>query len=157
MIDLKPELGCGSVCILGVGNRDRGDDGVGSIVAERLSAQFGSWAVDGGTVPENHLEKVARLDADTVVLIDAADAGGAPGDVKLLDPAAIAGGNLSTHALSLTMASDYLAARTGATLRLLTVQPLAVDMGRGLSSVVLKTADELVSALAAVIGRDKVT
>ena len=61
------------VCVLGIGNRDRRDDGVGSLAAEHLTRLSRALVIDTGTVPENFLEKAAGFCPDTVLLIDAVD------------------------------------------------------------------------------------
>ena len=70
--------------MFGFGNRMWGDDGVGSHLAEALQNAAGIDAVDGGFVPENHLEAVVRTDPDTILLVDATDFGGVSGECRLL-------------------------------------------------------------------------
>ena len=60
-------LVAGRVCILGVGNRYRRDDGAGSLVAEHLAGRTDALIVDAGAVPENYLEKVARWRPDVIL------------------------------------------------------------------------------------------
>ena len=84
---LAPEL-TGRVCVLGIGNRLRRDDGAGSLLAAALAEQEGAAVLDAGTVPENYLEKVAGSNPDTVVIVDAIDFDGAPGEIRLLEPSA---------------------------------------------------------------------
>ncbi len=126
----------GRVCVLGVGNRDRCDDGAGSLVAERLGGRTGALAIDAGAVPENYLEKVARSSPDTVLILDAVDFGGTAGEIRFLEPGSIALSGLSTHALSLQMTADYLKARTRARLAVLAIQPANVEYGTELSDEV---------------------
>ena len=139
----------GRVCILGVGNRARGDDGAGSLVAERLAGRTDALVIDAGAVPENYLEKVARWRPDTILFVDAVDFGGAPGDLRILAPEAVGPAGLSSHALSLRMGTDYLKARTQAYLALLAIQPADVRLGAKLSKQVaqaVEQADEILSA-----------
>ncbi len=138
----------GSVCILGVGNRHRRDDGIGSLIAERLAGRLSGQAIDAGDVPENYLEKVARCRPDTVLVVDAVDFGGDPGEWRVLDPGALALGGLSSHALSLRMAADYLSASTQARVALLAIQPADVGAGMELSDEVSQTMALLEEALA---------
>ena len=126
----------GRVCLLGVGNRERRDDAAGSLLAERLAGSKGVLSIDAGVVPENYLEKVARWQPDTVLILDATDFGGEAGEVRILDPAAVGPSALSTHALSLQMTADYLGARTQARLALLAIQPADVRSGTELSESV---------------------
>ena len=138
----------GSVCVLGVGNRHRRDDGIGSLIAERLAGRFSVQAIDAGAVPENYLEKVARSRPDTVLFVDAVDFGGDPGEWRVLDPGALALDGLSSHVLSLRMAAEYLSARTQAHVALLAVQPADVGVGTELSDKVSQTMDFLEETLA---------
>ena len=46
------------VLILGIGNRLRGDDAVGSILAERLAKKLDVPIIDEGNVPENYLAPI---------------------------------------------------------------------------------------------------
>lgn len=128
----------GRVCVLGVGNRYRCDDGAGSLVAERLGGRTGALTIDAGAVPENYLEKVARSRPDTILILEAVDFGGAAGEIRILDPGSIAPSGLSTHALSLQMAAEFLKARTRARLVVLAIQPANVGYGTELSDAVTR-------------------
>ena len=64
------ELLAGRVCIVGVGNRLRGDDGAGPrLIDARHPDASGVW-LDAGVVPENYLEIIARANPDTVLIVD---------------------------------------------------------------------------------------
>ncbi len=148
----------GRICMLGIGNRHRRDDGVGSLAAERLGFQTRAKVLDGGAVPENFLEKVARLAPDTVVLIDAVDFGGASGELRLMAPERVASAGVSTHSVSLGMVARFLEARTGARIVLLAVQPADVGTGTGVSAPVRSALERLVRVVSTVlttVGRDQ--
>lgn len=138
----------GRICIFGMGNRMWRDDGVGSYLAESLAGCENLVAVDGGFVPENHLEAVVRARPDTILMIDATDFGAEPGGLRLLQATEIAMCGLSTHSGSPQMLAQYLSARTGARVALLAIQPGDVREGDRLSPevavVVEKTVGELV-------------
>jgi len=136
-----------STCILGFGNRLWRDDGVGSHIAEALQSCPGIDSVDGGFVPENHLEKVVQTSPDIILIIDAADFGGAPGETRLLEPGEVVLSGLSTHAGSPQMLARYLEARTGARVALLAIQPGDVSEGEELSVAVAVSAGEIISLL----------
>ncbi len=131
----------GKTVVLGVGNTDKGDDGVGSILARKLGF------LDAGVSPENFLEKVVAEAPDTVLIIDATDFDGAPGEVKIFDAADISPGGLSTHALSLEMTREYLIERLPEVkVRLLAIQPASME-GSALSPAVREACDEIERAL----------
>ena len=74
------------VLIIGVGNRMRGDDAVGPMAIDRLKESRDipdTWMlVDAGEVPENALGLVEKEKPDRILLIDACDWGGEPGEVR---------------------------------------------------------------------------
>ena len=135
---LRPPL-----AVLGFGNRMWRDDGAGSHLAEALGDRPDLIAIDGGSVPENHLERVVRADPASVLLVDAADFGGRPGEARLLQPAVLARAGLSTHAGSPQMLARYLAARTAAPVALLAIQPGDCSAGEELSPAVAATVSDL--------------
>ncbi len=141
----------GRVCLLGVGNRYRRDDGAGSLVAEQLEGQTGALSIDAGEVPENYLERVARSRPDTILIVDAVDFGGAPGELRLLEPEGLASSGPSTHGLSLQMTADFLRERPQARLAVLAIQPAGIALGTELSAEVSRAVrilkDMLLAAL----------
>ena len=143
---LKRVLG-GRVVVLGVGNRCRRDDGAGSLLAEQLDGQTGLKAIDAGAVPENYLERVARLQPDTILIIDAADFGGVPGDLRILEPELVGPSGVSSHVLSLQTIADFLKARTRARLAVLAIQPADIGLGTELSEEVSRAVELLKEAL----------
>ena len=141
----------GKTCVLGIGNRLWGDDGVGSVLAEALEPCAGLAVVDGGFIPENHLESVIQTDPNCILMVDATDFGGKPGEARLLYPDKIAYTSLSTHAGSLRMLSKYLQARTDARIAVLAIQPSDTCAGTGLTVPVRSTLQALVETIPAII------
>ena len=141
----------GRVVVLGVGNRLRCDDGAGSWLAEQLAGRPALHAIDAGAVPENHLERVVRSNPDTVLILDAVDFGGAPGDMRILDPESVVASGFSTHTLSLQIAAEFLKARTQARVALLAIQPADVGMGTRMSAEMSRSLELLKGTLLAVL------
>ena len=141
--DLKSLLK-GKVAILGFGNRLWGDDGAGSVLAERLKAANPEAAIfDGGMVPENYLEKVVAAKPDTVLLVDAADFGGEAGEWRVFSGDELAFTGLSTHAGSPRLLAAYLMESTGAKVKLVAIQPGNTSEGIELSPKVAATVESL--------------
>jgi hydrogenase 3 maturation protease len=143
----------GRVCIVGVGNRQRGDDGAGPrVIDARSPTARGVW-LDVGVVPENFLEQIAQQYPDTVLIVDAVAFGGLPGECRLMDATAMdTAVVLSTHAASLGMLSDYLSARTRARVQVIGIQPERIDAREGLSQPVEKSVRELTEVLSNLLG-----
>lgn len=97
--------------VLAVGNSMMGDDGAGPRLAELMTrAPVAGWlAVNGGSAPENVVHRVRALRPKRVVVVDAADMSLTPGELRLVDPQAIADMFImSTHNLPLSFVIDQL-------------------------------------------------
>jgi hydrogenase 3 maturation protease len=117
--------------VLGIGNRMRGDDGVGSRVAEELSQQ-GVAALDCGEMPDNYVGKVWELQPEELVVVDACDFGGEPGEIRIFedgDLERVANAPLSTHQVPLPMLIGLIRMRQGVArrVRLVGIQPVRVE------------------------------
>lgn len=111
-------------CVLvGVGNRQRGDDAFGPLLIDRVAGRITAPCIDAGIAPENHVEAVARHEPRHILLIDSGDLGATPGTLRLVSPDDLACGPPSTHAGGLDLLARYWLARCGASCHLLLVQP----------------------------------
>jgi hydrogenase 3 maturation protease len=104
--------GADKLAILGVGNKDNGDDGVGLYITEilqeaELPEQVTIYYCE--RVPEHFLGKIANLAPNRVIVLDAADMKEIPGAIAIFPKEMIAQGfHFSTHTLSLTMLEEFL-------------------------------------------------
>ena len=74
-----------------------GDDAVGCKVAELLFKKNISGVVDCGTTPENHLASLRRQPPSVLLIVDAADMGLNPGEIR----------KLSIHELDATATASH--------------------------------------------------
>ena len=133
--DLKQELAGilkGRVVYLAIGNILRGDDAIGPELAARLS-RMGLRVVDAGTVPENYIGAVQRLNPDTVIIIDAVHLGREPGTIELLKKHDLQTTGFTTHTMSPVLFIERLEETTGAGVYLLAIQPSTIEFGAPLS------------------------
>jgi hydrogenase maturation protease len=143
----------GGTVVIGLGNPLMADDGVGIAALERLRAA-GAPAdvelVDGGTWGMNLLPVIES--AGRVLLMDAIDAGGAPGTLHVLERAQIPrylATKISPHqvdlrdVLALAELRGHLPEQTVA----LGLQPERVEMSCDLSDSVETRLDDLVAAV----------
>jgi hydrogenase 3 maturation protease len=135
------------VCIVGIGNRLKADDGAGPALIDLLEERPGRLLVDAGVAPENYVEKIARMEPDTVLLVDAMDLGARPGHHAVFRPGDLAAGGISSHAGSLELVADYLRNRTNATIHVLGIQPGSLQPGAGLSPPVRAAVRDLADVL----------
>lgn len=143
----------GKVCVMGIGDRHWQDIGVGTYIAEALDASPGLEIVDAGFVPENHLESIAEWHPDCVLMVDASDFGGEPGQARLIFPERVPYSSASTQAGSLRILAEYMHASMHADIALLAIQPGETGAGESLSPAVAETFLDLVQHLAGVCGK----
>lgn len=136
--------------VMGVGNPLCGDDGVGSLVAARLTRRFAERTIDAGAVPESFLGPLLATEGRPVVFVDAVAHGGAPGSCCLVRTRDLVPRHASTHRSSLELLGELLD-REGVCAWVLGVQPLQLAVGALLSPDVARTADELTQILTAAL------
>ncbi len=134
--------------VICVGNILRGDDGFGPAVAARLD---GDRVFDAGAVPENALPKVEALAPEAVIFVDAAEFGGAPGELRFILPEELAAGDFSTHAAPLALSADYLGRACGARSALLAAQPGTTKLGSVMSVPVARAVERAAALLRRVL------
>jgi len=108
----------------------RGDDGLGSILAQKLSILENEniTVFDGKTVPENFTGAIKREIPSHIILIDAVKMNKPPGYIKLVSKEEIANYNISTHAMPLSFLIKYLESTTPSEIMLLGIQPDNMDL-----------------------------
>ena len=119
----------GKTVIIGVGNPLRGDDGVGMKILEYLEDMDlpDVMLLNTETVPEAFTGKVSEYEPTHVLLVDAANFRGEPGDAKLISSAQIGGTAVSTHSLPLTIFITYIEKALNVKVKLLGIQPKRIE------------------------------
>lgn len=145
--------------VIGLGNPLMGDDGLGLAALARLREQWELPAevatVDGGTWGMNLLPLLE--DAETVVLLDAIDAGRSPGELVLLEGDEVPRGlgvKLSPHQIDLREVLALLELRGTLPSRLVAIglQPERVEMSDSLTPVVSRRVGKVVVGAVARLG-----
>jgi hydrogenase 3 maturation protease len=142
--------GAKRVVVAGVGNPMRDDDYVGLKIAENLIGRVPDnvHVFDCEAVPEVYLFDIEEFHPTHVLVVDAAILGHKPGEasfVRFDDVQSFSA--LSSHALPLRLFCEYIEKSTGATIRLLLIEPLSTELGECLSPVVSATAEKLSKTL----------
>lgn len=139
------ELLQGRVCLMGLGNSDYGDDGLGMQLVEELIGAGVLDVIAAGTAPDHYIGVAADLDFEHLVFIDAVEFGDAPGSVVFLDATEIAARfpQISTHKISLSVLARFVETNGITKAWLLGVQPQSVKEGQKLSPAVRATLDVL--------------
>ncbi len=153
-----PEIsGADAVVVIALGNRFRGDDGIGPLVAQRLKQHLAKRPDErtaGCTIVEGKDDAMALVsaweNAALAIVIDAAVSGASPGTIRRLDAGAHALpkdlARCSSHGLGLAEAVDLGKAlgRLPARLVILAVEAATLEQGAPITPQVVAAADELV-------------
>jgi len=135
------------VVILGIGNTLKGDDGAGPLVCERLSGKVSARVIDAGAVPENYIGPVLQASPDVLLIVDAVDFGGHPGQIRVCTPDEIHGFAFSTHALSLHLSIDLIRREKKLEVYVIGVQAGGTKLGDCLSPAMREAVETLVDTL----------
>lgn len=138
--------------VIGVGNRDRGDDAVGPIVCDLVNDQqlpgIRTIVFEGSVLDL----PVHWSTPDRVVIVDATEPAGQPGRITEFnglsdDP--IAPGSLSTHTIDVGTAIKLARAldRLPTQLRIVGIEGAQFEFGAALTPEVLSSAGRVVTAI----------
>jgi hydrogenase 3 maturation protease len=130
-----------------VGNSLRGDDGAGPFIASRLISNSNLHVIDAGTTPENYVGEIIAHDPSSILFIDAADFGGAPGEARIVPLESISEYALSTHSLPLGLVCALLAQSIQAGIRIIGIQVKDCAFGKEMSAEVKGTAEEMAAII----------
>ncbi len=139
----------GSVCLMGLGNADYGDDGFGVQLADSLARRLNtqrqvtgpSAVITAGTSPERFIGTFADEGFDHLIFLDAVEFGGEPGSVVFLGAGEIIERfpQVSTHKISLGLLASVVEENGTTKAWLLGVQPGSLKTERCLTPSVQTT------------------
>jgi hydrogenase 3 maturation protease len=141
---------------LGIGNELRRDDSVGLAVIDGLGELIDDPSISlvkCHEVPENFTGRVKRFNPACVILIDAADFGGAPGEVRVFELNELEGIEITTHRPSLAVLGEYLQSETSAGIFVIGIQPADREFGEGLSPAARRASVVVADALRTALNR----
>jgi hydrogenase maturation protease len=151
------------ILVIGIGNAERGDDGVGLAVAERVSG-LGLSKVD---VAKHCGDACALMEAwegyGNVILVDATRSGAMAGTVRSFDPRAMPptgqAFGMSTHGFGVAWTLEFARAlnRLPARCRVFAVEGESFDPRRDMSPAVKSALDEVLEQITAQIVRMRAT
>jgi len=131
--------------LMGIGNILRGDDGIGSIIAQGFKDRY--WlSIDCGVVPENFTSIIKKNRPDLVVLIDAVEMDLKSGEFRIISPDRISALHLTTHSMPLSFLISYLKEYTQE-LIFIGIQPEVINYSNSVSPNVLKSSEKITKIL----------
>ena len=131
--------------LLTVGNGMMGDDGAGALLAQMLHENpLEGWTVlHGGSAPENVVHRIREMDAQSVLVVDAADMDLPPGSIRRIHADRLENPFLmTTHTLPLTFLIESLREFVP-NVDLIGIQPNLVAFGFPISAEVRSAVKQL--------------
>ena len=134
--------------IITIGNTFRSDDGVGPFIAENLDGLLDNFTlINAFDKPENIIDEAIEASPERTLIIDAANFGGLPGEIRIIPGEYIPNSTLTTHTFPIKIIAKMLEEDTGCELFFIGIQPKLLELGEGLSSEVVQTAEEIIKIL----------
>ncbi|MCJ7570923.1 MAG: hydrogenase maturation peptidase HycI [Candidatus Thermoplasmatota archaeon] len=93
--------------VMCIGNPQGGDDAIGPYIAGKLK-ELNIDVIDCGTTPENYTSVVKQINPKKLIIIDAADMGLKPGEIRIVPKEKIGVMTISTHGIPTSVLMNYL-------------------------------------------------
>lgn len=159
------------IVICGVGNDIRGDDAIGPYIVDNLAKKLEEdgiteleiedrkllmsskntgeqefYLINCGERPENFISSIAKIEPDSLIIIDAANFSGDPGDLVIEDPKKIDDMALTTHRIPLPIMLKLVNEKCDVNISsvLIGVQPKSNVLGSNMTQKVKDVSDSLV-------------
>ena len=132
------------VVVCAVGNPWRGDDGAGIEVAKRLEDKYKVLYCESN--PENYIDEVKKLKPDKLIIVDAADFLGEPGEFKKISPEEIDRHTISTHTIPISLFVELVKESCGE-IEIWGIQAKNTDFGNSLSIEIMEGVERLAKLL----------
>ncbi|NYB51358.1 MAG: hydrogenase maturation peptidase HycI [Methanobacteriaceae archaeon] len=143
--------------ILGIGNDMRGDDALGSVLAQKMSHLFADKknliVFDCKTVPENFTGAIKKEKPSHIILLDAVEMNKPPGHIRLVEKEEIDNYSISTHAMPLSFFIKYLESTSPSEIFLLGIQPKKMNLIGEISREVEKSMNHVLKVFNKVINQ----
>ena len=132
---------------MALGDRAAGDDAAGPLLVDKLRGKTDLVLIDAGTYPQNHLGVIARENPDSVIFVDAAELGLAPGSIRFLGVGEIRDMGGGSHGFPLTVLLEQTASLARADVCLLGIQVGSLARGSSLSRPVAESVSDIARCL----------
>ena len=131
--------------LMGIGNELKGDDGIGNILAREFS-EDGWLSIACETVPENFTGVVKRERPKMLVIVDAADMGIMPGELRIIPNGKLGSAGFGTHGMPLSNFVSHLHG-FAKDIVFIGVQPAKAELGGGISNAVEMSKNRLIKII----------
>jgi hydrogenase 3 maturation protease len=130
--------------VLGIGNRLKGDDAVGSVIVEKLKEKIKNeklLIIDAENKPENYIGIIEKFSPSFILIIDAIDFNSFVGDFKIFTVDQIKDTTISTHNFSLPFFKKLLG---NIDIYILGIQIEKIEIGEEISQSLSETIKKIV-------------
>jgi len=128
-----------------LGNKLKGDDGVGEYIFERIKETKNVFKINASISPLNYLDKIKKIKPDCTVIIDCVDMNKRPGSITLKNLKDLYSLPIDTHSNFL---KEYIeAVEIETEWYILGIQPEQINMPFKLSDIVKERAEELLKII----------
>ena len=137
------------LAVVGVGDLSSAFDRLGMYAAGEIEKLHlaNTKVFLAGTSPESITATLRAYRPDHVIFLDAADMGGLPGDIEVIEPEMAQANLFSSHILPLSVVMEFIAEDTGSAVTLLGIQPDIMRPDQVLSGGGLELLHRNLSAL----------
>jgi len=136
------------ILLICIGNSFRKDDGIGSYIAGKLSNVMSNIVViNAFDKPENIIDEAIGSHAERIIIIDAADFNGKPGEIRIIPNDLIPEKTLSTHTFPVKIIARMLEHESGAEVFFLGIQIKEIGFGEGISREVKEAGDNIIEII----------
>lgn len=141
------------VVLVGIGSPIRHDDFAGIRVLQLLEGKVpkSMLLLPTETVPESYTGSIRDYSPTHILILDAANFDGKPGEGRIIPPKNIANVTVSTHSLPLNLFIEYLRRTICENVILLGIQGVNIDLGEGLTQEVEAGAKTIAGLLCDVL------
>ena len=135
------------IALVGMGHPLRSDDYVGSYIVKKVIARAKSrhsdriLLFDGEDNVENLITRIAQLEPEHVIFIDACETKEEPGETKLISVTQTSYPFFTTHGVPLKLLAQQLLPKSS--VWILAIQPASTDFGEQLSKEICAIADSI--------------
>lgn len=116
-------------------------------LARQGGEPLGLQTILGETAPENYTGEIKRFGATHLIIVDAADFGGAVGAVQMIDPYEVDNASMSTHSLPVRVMTDYLHRFLACRFLIVGIQPRGCEFGKPATPEIVAAAGDVAALL----------
>jgi len=141
------------VALMGLGNRNLGDDGLGPKLVQRLKGRVDALTYETNDGLETVLSSIPADRPELVVVVKAVDLGREPGETTLLSENMLDNNGIGKQAREVRLLMRYIEKESGTPAILLVVQPGSVALTNTLSDAVYNSIKTLENFFLKTLGK----